>query len=76
MQQFARVLADEGAIPVVLRGNDHLDLRPVISDITPDVIAADALAKVDVARLSPVVGKFSYLAPIQGIRQIAATGFN
>lgn len=76
MQQFARVLTDNGVVPVILRGNDHLDLRPAISDLTPDVIAADALANIDTARLSPISGKFSYLAPIEGIRQVAATGFN
>ncbi|MFK4651137.1 2,4-diketo-3-deoxy-L-fuconate hydrolase [Bradyrhizobium japonicum] len=76
MQQFARVLTDEGVVPVVLREDEHLDLRPVISDITPDAIASNGLANIDIARLSPVSGKFSYLAPIEGIRQVAATGFN
>lgn len=76
MQQFARVLTNEGVIPVVLTGNEHLDLRPVISDITPDAIAGNALVNIDTARLSPVSGKLSYLVPIEGIRQIAATGFN
>ncbi|MGY8711806.1 fumarylacetoacetate hydrolase family protein [Bradyrhizobium sp. 18BD] len=76
MQQVARVLTEEGAVPVVLRGSDHLDLRPVVSDITPDAIATNALANIDTARLRPVAGKFSYLAPIEGIRQVAATGFN
>jgi 2,4-didehydro-3-deoxy-L-rhamnonate hydrolase len=76
MQQFARLLTDNGTIPVVLRGNEHLDLRPVISDITPETIGGDALLKVDTTRLSPIAGRFTYLAPIDGIRQIAATGFN
>jgi 2,4-didehydro-3-deoxy-L-rhamnonate hydrolase len=76
MQQFARLLTDNGTIPVVLRGNEHLDLRPVISDITPETIGGDALLKVDTTRLSPIAGEFTYLAPIDGIRQIAATGFN
>lgn len=76
MQQFARLLTDNGVIPVVLRGNEHLDLRPLVSDITPDAISDNALLKVDTTRLSPVSGQFSYLAPIKGIRQIAATGFN
>jgi 2,4-diketo-3-deoxy-L-fuconate hydrolase len=76
MQQFARVLTDKGAVPVMLRGNEHLDLRPIVSDITPDAIAGDALISVDTSRLSAIGGDFSYLAPINGIRQIAATGFN
>ncbi len=76
MQQFARVLTDKGVVPVILRGNEHLDLRPVVSDITPDAIAGGALAKVDMAGLSPIGGDFIHLAPIDGIRQVAATGFN
>ncbi len=76
MQQFARIRTDKGAVPVILKGNEHLDLRPVVSDICPDAIAGGALANVDTSRLSPVSGDFTYLAPINGIRQIAATGFN
>src|ERR1700748_1351735 len=76
MQQFARILTDKGVVPVILKGNDHLDLRPVVSDITPDAIAGGALAKIDTAGLSPINGTFTYLAPISGIRQVAATGFN
>ena len=30
----------------------------------------------DASRLSPVAGEFTYLAPIEGTRQITATGFN
>ncbi|MEJ0065278.1 MAG: fumarylacetoacetate hydrolase family protein, partial [Caulobacteraceae bacterium] len=76
MQQFARLLTESGVIPVILRGDEHLDLRPIVSDITPDAIASGALTAVDTAGLSPVSGLFSYLAPINGLRQIAATGFN
>lgn len=76
MQQFARVLTEKGVIPVILKGNDHLDLRPIVSDITPDAIAGGALTSVDTSRLSPVSGGATYLAPINGIRQVAATGFN
>jgi 2,4-didehydro-3-deoxy-L-rhamnonate hydrolase len=76
MQQFARVLTDKGVVPVILKGNAHLDLRPIVPDISPDAIAGGALSDVDTSRLSPVGGDFSYLAPIAGIRQIAATGFN
>jgi hypothetical protein len=76
MQQFARVLTDKGTVPVIMKGNEHLDLRPVVSDITPDAIAGGALAKVDTAGLSAIGGKFTFLAPIKGVRQVAATGFN
>ncbi|MEI9915663.1 MAG: hypothetical protein WDN29_07440 [Methylovirgula sp.] len=30
-----------------MKGDAHLDLRPIISDITPDAIASGALAQVD-----------------------------
>jgi 2,4-diketo-3-deoxy-L-fuconate hydrolase len=76
MQQFARVITDDGVVPVILWKDEHLDLRPVVSDITPDAIASGALADVDTAGLSPIRGKFAYVAPINGVRQIAATGFN
>ncbi len=76
MQQFARVLTDGGAVPVILKGSEHLDLRPIVSDIDPNAIAGGALIGIDMSRLSPVAGQFTYLAPIAGVRQIAATGFN
>jgi 2,4-didehydro-3-deoxy-L-rhamnonate hydrolase len=76
MQQFARILTDKGAVPVILKGGNHLDLRPIVSDISPDAIASGALTAVDTSRLSPIAGDFTYLAPIVGLRQIAATGFN
>jgi 2,4-didehydro-3-deoxy-L-rhamnonate hydrolase len=76
MQQFARVLTDKGVVPVILRGEEHLDLRPIVADINPDAIAGGALSKVDTSRLSPISGDFTFLAPINGIRQVAATGFN
>jgi 2,4-didehydro-3-deoxy-L-rhamnonate hydrolase len=76
MQQFARALTDKGVIPVVLKGNEHLDLRPIVSDITPNAIATGVLANVDTASLSPIPKDFTYLVPIDGVRQIAATGFN
>jgi 2,4-didehydro-3-deoxy-L-rhamnonate hydrolase len=76
MQQFARVLSNECIIPVLLSGSKHLDLRPLVSDITPDAIVSGALVNVDTVGLSPISGNFTYVAPINGIRQIAATGFN
>jgi 2,4-diketo-3-deoxy-L-fuconate hydrolase len=76
MQQFARVHTDKGLVPVILKGQQPLDLRPIVSDITADALAGGALADVDTSLLSPVAGAFTYLAPVEGIRQIAATGFN
>lgn len=76
MQQFARVLQNGTVIPVILRENEHLDLRSIVSDITPDAIARGMLTKVDMSGLRAIGGDFTYLAPIEGVRQIAATGFN
>jgi 2,4-didehydro-3-deoxy-L-rhamnonate hydrolase len=76
MQQFARVHTDKGVVPAILKGQQPLDLRPIVSDITADALAGGALATVDTSRLAPLAGEFTYLAPIEGIRQIAATGFN
>jgi 2,4-diketo-3-deoxy-L-fuconate hydrolase len=76
MQQFARVLTDKGIVPAIMKGEQALDLRPIVSDISADAIAGGALVNVDTSRLSPITGSFTYLAPIEGIRQIAATGFN
>jgi 2,4-didehydro-3-deoxy-L-rhamnonate hydrolase len=76
MQQFARILTDRGAIPVILKGDEHLDLSPIVSDISSDAIADGVLTSIDTSRLTAIKGKFTYLAPIEGIRQIAATGFN
>ena len=76
MQQFGRILTEDGVVPVMFDRNQPLDLRTLVSDITPDVIASGALADVDTAHLSAVDGSVTYLAPIDGIRQAAATGFN
>jgi 5-carboxymethyl-2-hydroxymuconate isomerase len=76
MQQFARVLIDDVVVPVILKDGKHLDLRPIVADITPDAIASGVLDKVDTSGLSPIEGELVFLAPINGVRQIAATGFN
>lgn len=76
MQQFARVLTENGVVPVILKDGKHLDLRPIVADITPAAIASGVLNAVDTTGLSPVAGDFTYLAPIEGVRQVAATGFN
>ncbi|TXI11598.1 MAG: FAA hydrolase family protein [Rhizobium sp.] len=76
MQQFARVLTAGGIVPVILEGTEHLDLRPVVADITPAAIASGVLDRVETTGLVPLRGDFTYLPPIEGIRQVAATGFN
>lgn len=76
MQQFARVLTNSGVVPVILRDGKHLDLRPLVPDITPEAIASGLLDQVDTTSLSAVSGDFTFLTPVAGVRQIAATGFN
>jgi 2,4-didehydro-3-deoxy-L-rhamnonate hydrolase len=76
MQQFARVQQGNSVIPAVVSGDGLLDLRPLVSDITPDTIGSGLLAQVNAAILKPIAGGVTYLAPIHGIRQIPATGFN
>ena len=76
MQQFARVQQGKAVIPVLVSEAGLLDLRSRVADITPETIASGVLAKVDAARLKPLAGDVRYLAPISGIRQIPATGFN
>jgi 2,4-diketo-3-deoxy-L-fuconate hydrolase len=76
MQQFALVQQGKSIIPAVVGGGGLLDLRPLVSDITPDTIGSGVLAQVNVAVLKPILGDVTYLAPIQGIRQMPATGFN
>lgn len=76
MRQFARVLQGETTVPVLVQGEVLLDLRPLVSDITPEVIASGALKKVTATGLKPLPGAVTYLAPIGGVRQVPATGFN
>jgi 2-keto-4-pentenoate hydratase/2-oxohepta-3-ene-1,7-dioic acid hydratase in catechol pathway len=76
MQTFARILKAGTVIPVIVVEDTHLDLRPLVADITPEAIASGLLTKVDTTGLSPIEGEFTYEAPIGGIRQIVATGFN
>jgi 2-keto-4-pentenoate hydratase/2-oxohepta-3-ene-1,7-dioic acid hydratase in catechol pathway len=76
MQQFARVLTSNGVVPVIVKDGKHLDLRPIVPDITPEAIASGLLDEVDTTGLSAVEGNFTLLTPIAGIRQITATGFN
>jgi 2,4-didehydro-3-deoxy-L-rhamnonate hydrolase len=76
MQQFARLQQGEALIPALVSDDELLDLRPLVSEITPETIGSGVLSKVNRSALKPITGDVHYLAPIQGIRQIPATGFN
>ena len=76
MKQFARVQQGNAVIPALVSDTGLLDLRSLISDITPETIASGVLAKASTATLRPIAGDVHYLAPIYGIRQIPATGYN
>ena len=76
MQQFARVQQGSAVIPALVGEAGLLDLRSLVPDITPETIASGVLTKVNPASLKPLDGEVRYLAPISGIRQIPATGYN
>jgi 2,4-didehydro-3-deoxy-L-rhamnonate hydrolase len=76
MQQFARVQQGNSVIPALVSAGGLLDLRPLVADITSDTIGSGVLEQVNTAVLKPIKGDLTYLAPIQGIRQIPATGYN
>jgi 2,4-diketo-3-deoxy-L-fuconate hydrolase len=76
MQQFARVQRGNTVIPALVADTGLLDLRPLISDITPETIASGVMKEVNIAGLKPLTGEVRYLAPINGVRQVPATGFN
>ncbi|CAM2146674.1 putative hydrolase Bcep18194_B0137 [Pararobbsia alpina] len=76
MQQFARILIDHVALPVIVIDGTPFDLRPLVADITPAAIASGVLDNVDTSALASIKGPYDYLAPIDGVRQFAATGFN
>jgi 2,4-diketo-3-deoxy-L-fuconate hydrolase len=76
MKQFARVQQGNSVIPALINGTELLDLRSLIADITPETIASGVLREFDVAALKALTGEVQYLAPIHGVRQMPATGFN
>jgi 2,4-didehydro-3-deoxy-L-rhamnonate hydrolase len=76
MQQFVRVQQGNVVIPGLVSDAGLLDLRSLVSDITPETIASGVLTEVNAAPLKPLAGEVRYLAPISGIRQIPATGLN
>ena len=76
MQQIARIQQGDAVIPALVSDAGLLDLRPLVPDITPETVASGVLTKVNAATLKSLSGDVRYLAPISGIRQIPATGFN
>ena len=76
MQQFVRVEQCDAVIPALVSSLGLLDLRPLVSDMTAEAIANGALREVNTAGLEPIAGDVRYIAPIHGVRQIPATGFN
>jgi 2,4-didehydro-3-deoxy-L-rhamnonate hydrolase len=76
MKQFARVQQGKSVIPVLINNTELLDLRSLIPDITPETIASGVLHEFDLNTLTPLKGEVEYLAPIDGVHQIPATGFN
>jgi 2,4-didehydro-3-deoxy-L-rhamnonate hydrolase len=76
MQQFVRVQQGDTVIPALVGATGLLDLRPLIPDITTETIASGVLTEVNTTRLKPLAGALRHLAPINGIRQIPATGYN
>jgi 2,4-didehydro-3-deoxy-L-rhamnonate hydrolase len=76
MKQFARVQQGNSAIPVLVSNNELLDLRPVVPDITPETIGSGIFREFETTSLKPLAGEVTYLAPINGVRQVPATGFN
>jgi 2,4-didehydro-3-deoxy-L-rhamnonate hydrolase len=76
MRQFARIRQAATTIPVVVRDQSLLDLRPIVPDITPETIASGAFNEVEIAKLKVLTGEVTYLEPIAGVRQVSATGFN
>ena len=51
MQKFGPVRQSNGAIPALVSDTGLLDLRSLISDITPDTIASGVLTEVNTATL-------------------------
>ena len=76
MQQLVRVQQNNTVIPALVTDGGLLDLRSLVADITPDTIASGDLSRIDTNALKPITGEVRYLAPISGINQIPATGFN
>jgi 2,4-diketo-3-deoxy-L-fuconate hydrolase len=46
----------KSVIPVVVSGGGLLDLRPLVSDMTPDTIGSGVVAQVNAAVLKPIAG--------------------
>jgi anti-sigma regulatory factor (Ser/Thr protein kinase) len=66
MQQFVLVQQGNNVIPAVVNGSGLLDLRPLVSDITPDTIGSGVLAKVNAAVLKPIAREALSNAVVHG----------
>ena len=56
MQQFLRVRQSNSVIPALVSDTGLLDLRSLISDITPDTIASGVLSEGTTSTLKPIAG--------------------
>ena len=73
---LARLCKNGRIIPAALRDNLFFDLSSVVPDISVETIGSGKLVNVDLSLFPAVTGDFSIMAPVSGVRQIAATGFN
>ena len=55
MQPFARVQRGGTSIPALVDDGELLDLRPLVSDITPETIASGVLSKVNSSVPKPIL---------------------
>jgi 2,4-didehydro-3-deoxy-L-rhamnonate hydrolase len=60
MQQFVRVQQGDAVIPGLVSEAGLLDLRSIVSDITPETIASGILTEVNAAPLKPLAGEVRY----------------
>jgi hypothetical protein len=60
MQQFVRVQQGNVVIPGPAGDTGLLDLRSLVSDITPEIIASCVLAKVNATPLKLLAGEVRY----------------
>ena len=72
---FVRLKTERAIIPAILKDGVYYDLSAIASDISAETIASGALDGVSVDGLPIVENAAALEAPIAGVRQIAATGF-
>jgi hypothetical protein len=67
MQQFARIRTKDSIVPVILKGEQPLDLRRVVSDITADGgVALELSQKSDVTRTLRAPSSEQLIGPANG----------